>query len=69
MGPGTLDIAGPSGTSAVAKLGTDENSILYAQYGFASPFVNVGPSINSALAPGSIGGWRVGPTGTLGTSD
>ena len=68
MGPGTLNVAGPLGSTAVAKLGSDDNSILYAELGFATPFLNIGPQQSTQLAPGSIGGWRVGPTGTLGSS-
>lgn len=63
MGPGTLEIAGVNG--AVGKLGTDQNSIVYSQYGLATPFINIGPSIN-VLDPGAIGGWVIGPTGTYG---
>ena len=58
MGPGTLEVKGPEGSDAVATLGTDQNSILYAQSGFASPFLNVGPSANP-LDPGSISGWVI----------
>lgn len=64
MGPGTLNIAGPSGANAT--LGSDQNGVAYAQRGFATPFINVGPSINAIDDPGAIGGWVIGPTGTLG---
>ena len=66
MGPGTLNIAGPSGANAT--IGSDQNAIVYTQSGFATPFINIGPTINS-LDPGAIGGWVLGPTGTLGASD
>jgi hypothetical protein len=69
VGHGTINIAGPSGSSAVGKIGTDDNSIVYTQSGFASPFINIGPSINTELAPGLIGGWQIGPIGTLGTNN
>lgn len=64
IGPGTLNIAGPSGANAT--LGSDQNGIAYAQQGFATPFINIGPSINAIDDPGAIGGWVLGPTGTLG---
>jgi len=66
MGPGTLNIAGTGGINAT--VGTDQNGIVYAKSGFATPFINIGPSIN-ALDPGAIGGWVIGPTGTYGTSN
>ena len=68
MGPGTLNIAGPSGSNVIGTLGTDQNAIVYTQYGFATPFINIGPAINE-LDPGAIGGWVIGPTGTFGAPD
>jgi hypothetical protein len=62
MGPGTLQIYGPSNN--VATLGADNNGIAYTASGIATPFINVGPTISSTL--GAIGGWQVGPTGTAG---
>ena len=64
MGPGSLNIAGPSGANAT--LGSDQNGIAYTQKGFATPFINIGPSISAIDDPGAIGGWVLGPTGTLG---
>jgi hypothetical protein len=66
IGPGTLNIAGPSGANAT--LGLDQNGIAYTKSGFATPFINIGPTID-ILDPGAIGGWVLGPTGTLGASD
>jgi hypothetical protein len=66
MGPGTLQIYGPSGTS-LATLGADNNGIAYTQSGIATPFVNIGPAISQTL--GAIGGWQLGPTGTAGDPD
>jgi hypothetical protein len=63
MGPGTLQIYGPGGTS-LATLGADQNGIAYTQSGFSTPFVNVGPSISPTI--GAVGGWRIGPTGMAG---
>jgi hypothetical protein len=65
MGPGTLNISGPT-AGVIGTLGTDQNAILYSQYGFATPFINIGPSIDVINDPGTIGGWVIGPTGTLG---
>jgi len=48
-----------------ATIGSDDNGIAYASKGFAAPFINVGPSEATPLDPGSIGGWRIGPTGTV----
>lgn len=67
MGPGTLNIVGPSGANAT--LGSDQNGIAYAAKGFACPFINIGPSISAIDDPGAIGGWVLGPTGTLGSPD
>jgi len=54
IGPGTI--------------GSDPDGIVYAQSGFATPFINVGPNMNS-LDPLAIGGWVIGPTGTYGNPD
>jgi hypothetical protein len=51
-----------------ARIGTDANSIVYTESGFATPFINIGPAINT-LDPGAIGGWVIGPTGLYGTND
>jgi hypothetical protein len=68
VGPGTINIAGPSSSSAVGTIGTDDNSIVYTSSGFATPFINIGPAQNS-FDPGAIGGWAIGPVGTLGNQD
>jgi hypothetical protein len=67
VGPGSLNIAGPSGASAT--LGSDQNGIAYTAKGFATPFINIGPNINALDNPGAIGGWVLAPTGTLGGPD
>jgi hypothetical protein len=51
-----------------AQFGADQNGIAYTTHGFATPFINIGPA-RDALDPGAIGGWEVGPTGTLGEAD
>ena len=61
MGPGTLNIAGPVGTNVTATLGADSAGIAYTEFGFASPFINVGASIT---LPETSGGWVLGATGT-----
>ena len=64
MGPGTLNISGPEGTSGNATLGSDESGIAYTEFGFATPFINIGPK---QLTPQAVGGWKVQGTGTYGT--
>ena len=66
VGPGTIDISGPSG--AIGTIGTDQNGIVYTASGFATPFINIGPAIDQ-LDPGAIGGWVIGPTGLYGTTE
>jgi len=51
-----------------AQFGADQNGIAYTTNGFATPFINIGPA-QDVLDPGQIGGWQVGPTGTLGNAD
>ncbi len=66
IGPGTLNIAGPTGSQNPAIIGSDLAGVVYTEYGFASPFVNVGPIVSTT---GAVGGWQIGPTGTPGTSN
>jgi len=47
-----------------ATIGADNNGIAYTTSGFATPFINIGPAQDILLAPGLIGGWQVGPTGS-----
>jgi hypothetical protein len=68
MGPGSMHVLGPIGTTG-GILGSDNNGILYSTNGFATPFINIGPSISATLSAGSIGGWVIGPTGTQYTSN
>jgi hypothetical protein len=65
IGPGTINLGGTD-PQAIATIGTDNNSIAYTQYGFATPFINVGAS---ELTPSVVGGWRLGATGTPQTSN
>ena len=65
MGPGTLNIAGPIGSTGFATIGSDDNSIAYSQFGFATPFINIGPAIQTDKA---VGGWQIYSTGASGTS-
>ena len=65
VGPGTINIAGPLGFTGEATIGSDLNGIVYTESGFASPFINIGPTINPSTI-GAIGGWQIysaGPTG------
>jgi len=63
MGPGTLNIAGPEGSGTLATLGSNIAGVAYTEFGFATPFINVGPTINPTVPAGTIGGWRL-TTGT-----
>lgn len=62
MGPGTLNIAGPEGFTGSATIGSDADGIVYTEFGFASPFINIGPIID---IPKAVGGWQIYSTGTL----
>ena len=42
IGPGTLNIAGPTGSLNDGKLGADLNGIIYTEFGFETPFINIG---------------------------
>jgi hypothetical protein len=66
MGPGSLNIAGPSGSSVPATIGSNLSGIAYSQFGFASPFLNVGPNISATAPLGTIGGWQISGTGPTG---
>ena len=59
VGPGTINIAGPGDSNAT--IGTNAQGTVYTQDGFASPFINVGPEINTNE---EIGGWRISATGS-----
>ena len=59
MGPGTLNIAGPNGVGN-ATLGSDDSGIAYTEFGFATPFINIGPA---QLTPSAVGGWKVNAIG------
>lgn len=58
MGPGTLNIGGPG--EVQATLGSDDSGIAYTESGFASPFLNIGPT---QLTPRAVGGWQVRANG------
>lgn len=63
MGPGSLNIAGPTGATNPATIGSDIAGVAYSQFGFATPFLNVGPAISTFQA---VGGWNIGATGPVG---
>jgi hypothetical protein len=62
VGPGTINIAGPTGALNEATLGSDLAGVAYSQYGFASPFFNVGPEISAI--EGAVGGWNISSSGS-----
>jgi hypothetical protein len=59
VGPGTINISGATGNIS-ATIGTDYQSTIYTETGFASPFINVGPEISSTKA---VGGWNIRSSG------
>jgi hypothetical protein len=66
IGPGSLNIAGPTPSSVPATIGSNLAGLAYSQFGFATPFINIGPAINSLVPQGTVGGWNIfgtGPTG------
>ena len=63
VGPGSINIEGPPGATNVATIGSDLSGIVYTQYGFATPFINVGPAIGTDQA---VGGWQIFGTGVTG---
>ena len=62
IGPGTVNLFGPSLTK-FATISADDNTIAYTETGFATPFINVGPS---QLTPYAVGGWQIRPNGVQG---
>jgi hypothetical protein len=56
VGPGTLTIQGPTGYTIAATLGSNLTGLAYTQYGFATPFINIGPAIDPLAPVGTIGG-------------
>jgi hypothetical protein len=66
IGPGSLNIAGPTPTSVPATIGSNLAGLAYSQFGFVTPFLNIGPQINPNVPLGTVGGWNIfgtGPTG------
>ena len=56
IGPGSINIQGPIGSTTNATIGSDRSGIVYTEYGIASPFYNIGPYIGS---DGAVGGWQI----------
>jgi len=66
IGPGSLNIAGPTASAVPATIGSNLSGIAYSQFGFAAPFLNLGPVIDPFSPLGTAGGWNIfgtGPTG------
>lgn len=68
LGPGSINLGGIDGAST-ATIGTNMEGLAFAQNGFATPFINIGPTESLGQKFGAFGGWYVGPTGTLGEDD
>jgi hypothetical protein len=66
VGPGTINISGPTGYNTVGKIGTNLEGIVYTEFGFTTPFINVGPAIDPYSPVGTIGGWHIYSTGPTG---
>ena len=65
MGPGSLNISGPTG-AVPATIGSNLAGIAFSQFGFSTPFINIGPNIEQLAPLGTVGGWNIfgtGPTG------
>jgi hypothetical protein len=69
LGSGQLTFSDQSGTSTLATLGQNNENILYAPDGFATPFVNIGPTKTEGSLYGDLGGWHIGPTGIQGSDE
>ena len=59
VGPGTINIEGPTGSINPGLLGSNLSGYVYTQYGFASPFINIGPDVSANAAVGALGGWHL----------
>ena len=68
IGPGTINIAGPSGSTQSGTIGSNLSGIVYTASGFSTPFINIGPSINEFAPLGTIGGWAISGTGPTGSN-
>ena len=44
IGPGTINLSTQSETG-FATIGADDNGFAYTEFGFATPFINIGPSV------------------------
>ena len=55
IGPGTLNLFGPSLTK-FAAISADNNAIAYTETGLATPYINIGPE---QLTPYAVGGWQI----------
>ena len=45
IGPGTVTFVYPGGLTA-ASISANQNSIIYTETGFATPYINIGPAID-----------------------
>ena len=57
VGPGTINIAGPPGSANPGLIGSDPAGVINTQFGFSTPFINVGPIFSPEV--GALGGWRI----------
>ena len=64
VGPGSVIFSGVTGPSG--RIGLDDANLVYTEFGFATPFINVGPVIG---VNGAVGGFNITCTGATGTDD
>ena len=55
VGPGTITLQNEK--QEEGYIGLNDNGIIYTDHGFASPFVNIGPTQTDVV--GKIGGWKL----------
>ena len=65
ISPGSINIKSSTG-GLDATLGSDSQGIAYSERGFATPFINVGPTIDVSSA---TGGWLISADGSANTSN
>jgi hypothetical protein len=63
LGPGTITLEGPPGSTAIATIGMDLAGNVYTQSGFVAPSIVVGPAVASS---GTTGGFKIQSAGITG---
>ena len=68
FGIGSIHLGIGTGGAPDAIIGANLQGVAYTQYGFATPFINIGPNPD-IFEPNKYGGWKLGPTGIAGTDE